>query len=139
MNDIRYKVVTEERQSIVAKQFYTFVLSYASLKPVSAISNTVGIFVFNHKAQAIKYADRLYKPRILEVRGIGKGKLIQACFDLRWYNNTFSTLPNSIPELFNLPIKYLKISEGLSFFCKGYRLWKCPTGSMVYPAVFPIT
>ena len=133
---IRYKVVSMEKQSIavggLSIRYSRFVLQYPSLKAVKAIPGTLGIYVYDMK-KAAKTQARSFDI-ILPVCGLGEGRYIEACLCLV-LSSAISLVFPIFEELYDLPKEYKKLEGGVPFKYKGLDLWRCPEGSMVYPAV----
>ena len=129
---IRYKVVTKDRRSFTQNILY---FKYSKGKIVTAFPSSDGIYVFEKKKQAVLYAG--YSDCIvLKVKAIGRGKRASYC----------SALVFSIKEIVKTPKIYKKpesfefLADGKFFtaLCKedySHKYWKCPDGTMLYPAV----
>lgn len=80
MMNQRYKVVNPDRKSIVAANFDKYSLEYKKGSIVKAKKDTLGIFCFKTKSDAINYMKKDFNPLLdsnyilIKVRPLKKGK-----------------------------------------------------------------
>jgi len=113
----KYKVVNLDRKSIVTAKFNKYSLEYKKGHIVSAIDNTVGIFCFKTKNEAISYMNKDFNPEfdsnymIIKVLPMKKGKT-----------------PKYVADAFNQDC----INE---FYCAGKWSTVPQKGTVCYPEI----
>jgi len=126
---IRYKVVTNQRESVIAyKRLDELTLTYKKGTTVKAVEGSVGILCFEKRCQAEFFsspglATRAKSTQIIRVETIGRGKRIKWLLKLKYLN-----------EFKEFTVK--DIISGSVFSRNGYSVsMRAPVGTLAYKAV----
>jgi hypothetical protein len=130
---IRWKVVDDERKSIIASCNDSQVkgLSYEKGLITTTHKGTAGIFVFKTRYQAKEWAKDFWDIKILKVKTIGRKKIP------KWLPSLYSRHAEHIPSFYT----WLFRVRGKKRYC-SYQdnfVWEVPEGTECYPAVKVLT